>query len=177
MTLDELRSGLPDYAKDLKLNLSSLLEEEVMTPQQKYGVLVATALAARNAPLAKAAVGLAAEKLSSEALTAAKAAHAIMGMNNIYYRFTHLISNHDYRKMPAKLRMQIIARPGVEKVDFELFSLAVSSVHGCGMCVDSHEAELRKHGISTEVIQAAVRLAAVVHAIAVTLDGEAALAE
>jgi alkyl hydroperoxide reductase subunit D len=100
-----------------------------------------------------------------------------MAMNNIYYRFVHLVSAPDYKSMPAKLRMSVIGRPGVEKTDFELWSLAVSAINGCGMCVDAHERELRKAGVGTEAVQAVVRIAAVVHAVAATLDGEATLSK
>ena len=97
-------------------------------------------------------------------------------MNNVYYRFVHLVGHDDYRTMPARLRMNALARPGVEKADFELWSLAVSAVNGCGMCLESHEQVLRDHGVAREAIQAAVRVAAVVHAVAVTLEAEAAAA-
>ena len=90
-----------------------------------------------------------------------------MGMNNVYYRFVHLTSNPAYGQLPAKLRMQGIAAPGVDKEDFELMALAVSAIHGCGMCLDSHEAVLAKAGVRTEAIQEAVRIAAVLHGIAV----------
>ena len=113
-----------------------------------------------------------ADKLSEEAAEAARAAAAIMGMNNVYYRFTHLASNKDYRNLPAKLRMNIIGKPGVEKADFELWSLAVSAINGCGMCVDSHEAELKKAGVTTEQIQAAVRIASVVNAVSKVMQAE-----
>jgi alkyl hydroperoxide reductase subunit D len=82
------------------------------------------------------------------------------------------LSGGDYKKMPARLRMNVMANPGVDKADFELWSLAVSAVNGCGMCIESHEHELRKAGLTTEQIQAAVRIAAVVHAISAVLDGE-----
>ena len=114
-----------------------------------------------------------APQLSPEALAAAKAAAAIMGMNNIYYRFTHLASAPDYKTLPARLRMNVIGKPGVDKADFELWCLAVSAINGCGTCIDSHEKVLRDAGLTTEQIQASVRIAAVVHAIAATLDGEA----
>src|SRR5690606_22595707 len=107
-----------------------------------------------------------------EALGAAKTAASIMAMNNVYYRFTHLASAPDYRAMPAKLRMNAMAKPGVDKADFELWSIAVSAINGCGMCIDSHEKVLRQHGVTTDAIQAAVRIAAVVHAVATTLDAE-----
>lgn len=176
MSFADIKAALPDYARDLKLNLSSILAEETLSPQQLYGTLVATALASRNRRLIQAAVAEAAGTLSAEAMRAAKAAAAIMGMNNVYYRFVHLASAEDYRTMPARLRMTVIGQPGVDKVDFELMSLAVSAINGCGMCIDSHEALLRKEGVSAEVIQSVIRIASVIHAIAATLDGEAAIA-
>ncbi len=176
MTIDTLKERLPDYAKDLKLNLSSLSRDEALTPQQRAGTFLASALASRNADVIKAIDGEVSGDLSQEARDGAKAAAAIMGMNNIYYRFVHLASADDYKTLPAKLRMNVIANPGVDKADFELWSLAVSAVNGCGMCIDAHEAELRKAGLSSQQIQAAVRIASVVHAVASVLDGETALA-
>jgi alkyl hydroperoxide reductase subunit D len=174
MSTETLKSHLPEYAKDLKLNLSSLAAETVLSEQQKAGAFVASALAARNSAVSEALIAEFAPRLSPEALNAAKAAAAIMAMNNIYYRFVHLASAPDYKALPAKLRMNVIGKPGVEKVDFELWSLAVSAINGCGACIESHEKIVREHGITAEQVQAAVRIAAVVHAVAATLDGEAA---
>jgi len=175
MSLEALRNALPDYAKDQKLNLGSLATEPVLTEQQRAGTFIVSALAARNATVTRHIMAEFAPKLSPEALTAARAAASIMGMNNIYYRFTHLVVG-DYAQMPAKLRMNIMAKPGVEKVDFELWSLAVSAINGCGMCMESHEKVLLQHGVSKDAVQAAVRIAAVVHAAAVSLEAEEALA-
>ena len=174
MSIEFLKAQLPEYAKDLKVNLSSLAAETVLTEQQKAGAFVASALAARNSTVSEALIAEFAPRLSPEALTAAKAAASIMAMNNIYYRFTHLASSADYKTLPAKLRMNVIAKPGVDKVDFELWSLAVSAINGCGLCIDSHEKVVRGHGLTAEQVQAAVRIASVVHAVAATLDGEAA---
>lgn len=173
MSLESLKDALPDYAKDLKLNLGSLASDPTLTEQQRAGTFVACALAARNGTTTRAVFSEFAPKLSPDALSAAKAAASIMSMNNIYYRFTHLASAPDYKALPARLRMNVIAKPGVDKVDFELWSLAVSAVNGCGVCIDSHEKILREAGFTAEQIQTAVRIAAVVHAVAATLDGEA----
>lgn len=175
MSLEALRNRLPEYAKDLKLNLGSLAAETVLTPQQLAGTFVASALAARNAEVTAAIVAEFAPRLSPEALNAAKAAAAIMGMNNVYYRFTHLVGG-DYPTMPAKLRMNVIGNPGVDKVDFELWSLAVSAINGCGMCIDAHEKVLREAGVSTAAVQTAVRFAAIIQSAAVALEA-AALAQ
>ena len=175
MSIESLKTALPDYAKDLKLNLSSRAGETVLDAQKPAGTFLASALAARNPQVIAAIAAEFGPKLSPEAARAAKTAAALMGMNNVYYRFVHLASNEEYGKLPARLRMNAIANPGVDRADFELWSLAVSAVNGCGMCIDSHERELKKAGLSIEQIQAAIRIAAVVHAIAAVLDGEVAL--
>ena len=175
MTIDVLKDRLPDYARDLKLNLSSLAAEQLLSPQQKAGSFVAAALAANHAPTTEAVVALFGRELSPEALAAAKTAAALMAMNNIYYRFVHLVHAADYKTLPAKLRMTAMAKPGVDKVDFELWSLVVSAINGCGMCLEAHEKVCREH-LSPEQIQAAVRIAATVHAVARTLAAEEALA-
>jgi lipoyl-dependent peroxiredoxin subunit D len=175
MSLDALRGRIPDYAKDLRLNIGSLASEPGLTEQQRAGTFIASALASRNAEVSRALVAEFAPKLSAEALEAAKAAAAIMAMNNVYYRFTHLVGG-EYPKLPARLRMNVMAKPGVDKVDFELWSLAVSAINGCGMCMEAHERVVLGAGLTREQVQTAVRIAAVVHAVAATLDGEDALA-
>ncbi|HZZ68272.1 MAG TPA: carboxymuconolactone decarboxylase family protein [Phenylobacterium sp.] len=177
MSLDALRETLPAYAKDLSLNLSSLAGETLLSDQQKWGAFVASAHAAGQAAVIRAVEAAATGAgLSDAARTAARAAAAIMGMNNVYYRAVHLLSNKEYATLPARLRMNILANPGVEKVDFELWSTAVSAVNGCGMCLDAHEAELKTHGVSAQQIQTALRIAAAVNAVSHVLAGEAALA-
>jgi alkyl hydroperoxide reductase subunit D len=174
MSIESLKNALPDFAKDLKLNLGSVAADAALTDQQRWGALVATAIASRNGDVIRAVEADAKAKLSPEAFTAAKTAAAIMAMNNVYYRFVHLSGSEDYRTMPARLRMNALAKPGVEKADFELWSLAVSAVNGCGLCIESHEKVLREHGVTREAIQAAVKIAAVVHAVSITLESEAA---
>ncbi|WP_419903818.1 carboxymuconolactone decarboxylase family protein [Kiloniella sp.] len=176
MSINDLKSAVPDYAKDLKLNITNVLTSTTLNEQQIWGTALASALASRNAFVIKAIDAEAKEKLSPEAYGAAKSAASIMGMNNIYYRFAHLSGNEDYLKLPARLRMNVIGRPGVDKIDFELWSLAVSSINGCGMCIESHEKQVAGGGISKEGIQDAIRIAAVMHALAATFDGEDALA-
>jgi alkyl hydroperoxide reductase subunit D len=174
MSIETIKGWIPDYAKDLKLNLGSLANETLLTPQQLAGTFIASALASRNAAIIQEIFAEFGPKLSPEALTAAKASASIMAMNNIYYRFVHLVGG-DYANMPARLRMNVIGKPGIEKVDFELWSLAVSAVNGCGMCLESHEKVVRAGGLTTEQIQAAVRIASVVHAVAATVEGEKAI--
>jgi alkyl hydroperoxide reductase subunit D len=173
MRLDSLISSLPDYAKDLKLNYSSLVRQNTeLTQQQLWGAVVVSAIATRSSELTAAALEEGAKQLSAQALEAAKAAAAIMGMNNIYYRFLHLASNEKYGTMPARLRMNVMRTHGVDHNDFELWSLAVSAINGCGKCIDSHDKVVRDKDISEETVLAVVRVASILHAIGAVLDTE-----
>ena len=166
MSLKEFSETLPDYAKDLRLNMSSLLSDQLLGDQRKYGLLLACAHGTGYKPIVEAAEAEVAGKLDEAYAKAARAAAAVMAMNNVYYRFVHLASNPVYGTLPAKLRMNVIGAPGIDKADFELFSLAVSAQNGCGMCIDSHEKVLAQHGVKPETIQAAARMAAVMKAVA-----------
>ena len=175
MTIDALREILPAYSKDLSLNLSSLAAETLLTDQQKWGAFVASAYAVGSGPVIRNIDAAAREAgLSEEAHAAAKSAASIMGMNNVYYRSLHLMENKEYRTLPARLRMTVIGNPGVDKTDFELWCTAVSAVNGCGMCLDAHEEELKKRGVPNTSIQAALRIAAVVHAVSRVVNAAAA---
>jgi lipoyl-dependent peroxiredoxin subunit D len=175
LSLDALVETLPAYAKDLKLNFSSLVRQQTeLSERQLWGTLVASAMAGRNHGLIAATLQDAATRLSAQELEAAKAAAAIMSMNNIYYRFLHLTKNEKYRALPARLRMNVIRSHGVDQKDFELWSTAVSAINGCGMCVDSHEQALRNQGVTEETILSVVRVASVIHAIAAVIDAEGA---
>jgi alkyl hydroperoxide reductase subunit D len=176
MSIQMLKDRLPEYARDLKLNLGSLAAETALSEDEKAGVFIASAIASRNAEVVAALIAEFAPRVSPQIVTAAKAAAAIMAMNNVYYRYTHLVENEEYQRLPARLRMNVIANPGTAKENFELWSLAVSAINGCGRCVTAHEKVLRAAGMSTQRIQTAVRIAAVVHAVAVTLETESALA-
>lgn len=173
MNLNDIKTLLPDYAKDLRLNLDSVLSESGapgLVQKQIAIVALASAIASRHVPLTRALRDHFGEVLSEAEANGARAAASIMGMNNIYYRFVHLVENEEYATLRASLRMNVMSNPGCEKIDFELASLAVSAINGCGMCMASHEKTLRKHEVAATSIQSAARIAAVIHAVAVSLE-------
>ena len=175
MNIEQIRDALPDYARDLKLNLGSVLTTAGapgLNEKQIWSVALASAIAARNTSFAHSIEAESRTHLADADVVGAKAAAAIMGMNNIYYRFLHLVEDGEYQTMPARLRMNVIANHGIDKLDFELISLAVSAVNGCGLCITSHEKKLRSHDVSRESIQSAVRIAATIHAVAGVLEFE-----
>lgn len=173
MSIEKLAEQIPAYAKDLKLNLASVLRQTELTEQQLWGAAVASAVAVRNSDVTAAVLAEAQTHLSPQAFEAAKSAAAIMGMNNVYYRFLHLTANEKYRTIPARLRMNVIRQHGVDPVDFELWCVAVSAINNCQACVASHEQVLRDKGLTEEAILAVVRIGAVLHAIAGVMDAEA----
>lgn len=175
MPLDHLREKLPAYARDISANLQALASESTLGEAQKWGAFLACAYATGSRPVIAAMEDAA--DLDRPGRDAARAAAAIEAMNNIYYRATNGLSNTEYKTLPPKLSMQALTDPGVDRLDYELWSLAVSAINGCAVCMDSHEGRLRKGAVAAERIQAALRIAAVVAAAAAVLDAEAAREE
>lgn len=168
--LDELRAAIPEPARDIKLNLQSVLQPGTLTPAQRWGVAVASAIATRNVRLRDAVIADARAEVGADVLDDALAAAALMGMNNVYYRFRHLVGKPSYSQMPARLRMQRIVKPATSKADFELFCLAVSAINACETCIRSHEEVVLQGGVSEEQVHDAVRIAATINAAAIAIE-------
>ena len=168
--VETLRTSIPDVARDIRLNLQSVLQPGSLTPAQRWGVAIASAVATRNAALRDALLADAGAEVSGSVIDDALAAAALMAMNNVYYRFRHLVGKPSYSQMPARLRMQRIAKPLTSKTDFELFCLAVSAINGCEMCIRSHEEVVLQGGVTEEQVHDAVRIAATINAAAVSLE-------
>lgn len=167
MSMEDVKNQIPDFAKDIRLNLGTVISEEGapgLTPQQLWGAALACAYAVEAhqllLPIQQQAEGL----MDDNYKNAARAAAAIMAMNNVYYRSMHLIGDESLSRLPAKLRMTVIGNPGIPKVDFEVMCLAVSAIAGCGQCLVAHRQELKKAGIEDLGVQSAIRIASVVKA-------------
>lgn len=171
MALEQFRDSLGDFARDTKINLGTVLTEEGapgLSLNQIRGTALACVYATGSVALREALESEFKDTLSAEETAAAKSAASIMAMNNVYYRFIHMLEDEDVGELPAKLRMQVIGKPGVDKTTFELYCLAVSAIAGCQNCVKSHAHELKKAGLAPEAIQSAARIAAVINAAAVS---------
>ncbi len=169
MTLTSIRDALPAYAGDQKHNLITLVEEQVLTEQQKWGCFLACACATGSAPLIRAVEEDAATRLSPAARMAAKSAATIMAMNTVYYAAINQLANHDYRSQPPGLAMSALSQSDVDKIDFELWAIAVSAVRKCEVCLNVHEAELHKRNVPLERVQAVLRIGAVMSAVATAI--------
>ena len=168
--LDELKERIPDFARDLRINIGVITSSTALTPAQAWTIAITSARTTRSRELVAAVEADAAAQLEPAALAAARGAAAIMGMNNVYYRFTHFMGEgSEYGHMPARLRMQLIGNPGIDKLDFELACLAASAINGCEACVRSHEKAVRERGGTKDQVQDAVRIAAVINGVAAAL--------
>ncbi|MFE9613697.1 carboxymuconolactone decarboxylase family protein [Streptomyces sp. NPDC006012] len=175
MSLDSLKARIPDYAQDLRRNLDTVVGGSGLTTQQLWGTVLATAVAVRSPVVLRELAPQARANLTPEAYRAAKSAAAVMAVNNVFHRTRHLLSDPGYGSLRAGLRMNVLGDPGVGRADFELWSFAVSAVNACGVCLDTHEQALREAGLGRETVQEAYKIAAVVYAVATTVEAEEAL--
>ena len=174
--IERLRETLPEPLRDAKLNLQTVLQDGgSLTKEQRWGVAIASASAARHPRLLAAVLADAREHVGEAVVEDALAAASLMAMNNVYYRFRHMVGKPEYAEKPARLRMNRLAKPATSKADFELLSLAVSAINGCETCVKAHEAAVTDGGLSEDLVHEVVRIAAVVNAAAVALDSGEAL--
>lgn len=165
--IDRVREALPQAAKDIKLNLQTVLGTGSLSESQRWGVALSCAIASRNQVVLEAVAQAASEAAAPEVIDDAVAAASIMAMNNVYYRFRHIVGKPSYQDMPARLRMHRLVRPASNKVDFELYCLAVSAINGCESCVRAHEQTVVQGGLTEEQVHDAIRIAATIHAAAV----------
>ncbi len=168
--IEGIRESLPEAAKDIKLNLQTVFQSTTLTAAQVWGTAIASAIATRNQTLAQSVLVDSQGKVEPGVIEDAKAAAALMAMNNVYYRFRHMVGKETYSSKPARLRMNWIAKPLSNKADFELFCLAVSAINGCEMCIRSHEQVVVDGGLTEDQIHDVVRMAATINAAAVSLE-------
>lgn len=168
--IEQIQARLPDAAKDIRLNLHAVLSTGSLPPADRWGVAVASAIAARNPALYRAVLSDAQEAVPAGVIDDAQAAAAVMAMNNVYYRFRHMVQKPSYAKISPRLRMNRLGQPATTKVTFELFALAVSAIHGCETCIRAHEQAVALGGLSEEQVNDAVRIAATIYAAAIALE-------
>ena len=167
----KLAEGFPDVSKDIRVNLQNVLQPGTLNADQVWGTAIACAHASRNDAVKRAIEADARSAGISDGVIAdAKAAAALMGMNNVIYRFKHIIGKEEYEKRPMRLRMQRLAQVTSNKADFELFCLAVSAINNCQACMAAHEEAVLRQGLTADHVWDAVRLAATIHAAAISAE-------
>ena len=173
MSLENIKQSLPDYAKDLRINLDSIFNPENLaglTEKQVYGSALSVAYATKNSFLIENLLKVSESFLSEADRTGIKTAVSLMGMNNVYYRSVHLAEDPELSKRPAGLRMMMMQKHGLSQIDFEIYSLAVSCLFGCGLCIKSHSSKLKKEGLSLAGVQSVIKTVAVIQGVNQSLD-------
>ena len=164
--LDAIKDRIPDYAKDIRLNLDAVVARSSLPSEDALGVALAAAFASKSAPLIEAFRANTPAAEANAALTAA----ALMGMNNVWYPYVEMAADEELKTVRPELRMNAYASSGgVEKKKFEAYALAASIVGKCHFCVQSHYALLKKEGYTVQQLRDIGRIAAVVNAAAQVL--------
>lgn len=164
-SLSLLESGESRYLRDFKLNFSSILQSEHLNAKECALLALSIAVNNNNAPLIKYYTKAAeTQGATAEEIAEPAACASLLASNNVFYRFRHFTKKEKYSQIPARIRMQIMARPVTGKEFFELMSLAVSAVNGCELCVNAHENSLIQMGTTEERIFDAIRIASLVTA-------------
>ena len=165
--VDTIKQGLPDYAKDTKLNLDAVINRSTLDPAEANCLALAAAMATGNGKLVsfiQSSIEDATER--DAALTAA----AIMAQNNVWYPYVEMADDPNLSGLPAQLRMNAIANHGgTTKARFEAYSLAASIVGKCHFCVKAHYETLKKEGYTVEQLRDIGRIAAVMKSVASVL--------
>ena len=166
--VDTLKDQIPDYAKDIRLNLDSVIARSTITDADVVkGIALASAVAAGNKKIIDAVVSEFANDVERQAaLTAA----ALMGMNNVWYPYVEMTGDDNLKNLPAQLRMNAYAtHGGSTKANFEAYALAASIVGKCHFCVKSHYLTLQKEGFTIEQLRDLGRIASVINSTAKVL--------
>ncbi|WP_424191542.1 carboxymuconolactone decarboxylase family protein [Ampullimonas aquatilis] len=169
--LNIIKNLIPDYAKDIRLNIDGTIARSTLEGNDAVGVALAAAFAAKSKPIIDAIK--AAGVLSPEELNASLTASALMGMNNVWYPFVEMTEDADLKSQPAQLRMNAYAtHGGVDKRRFEMYALAASIIGKCHFCIKSHFDLLKKEGMSSQQLRDVGRIAASINAAAQVIAAE-----
>jgi alkyl hydroperoxide reductase subunit D len=169
--LASIKDLIPDYAKDIRLNLDGTIARSSLEGNDAVGVALAAAFAAKSSPIIQAIRD--AGVLSAEETQGALTAAALMGMNNVWYPYVEMAENNDLKTQPAGLRMNAYAtHGGVDKRRFEMYALAASIIGKCHFCVKSHFDTLVKEGMSSTQLRDVGRIAATINAAAQVIAAE-----
>jgi alkyl hydroperoxide reductase subunit D len=163
--LNSIKELIPDYAKDIRLNIDGTIARSSLEGNDAVGVALAAAFAAKSRKIID--IILASGALTPEQSNAALTASALMGMNNVWYPYLEYADDAELKNQPAQLRMNAYAtNGGVDKRRFEMYALSASIVGKCHFCVKSHFELLQKEGMSATQLRDVGRIAAVINAAA-----------
>lgn len=166
--VDSLKESLPEYAKDIKLNLDAVINRSSFDPDYATALALAAAMQTGNGKLvAFIASGVSDEVEKNAAMTAG----TLMAQNNVWYPYIEMLGDPNVSGLPAQLRMNAIAsHGGTTKAKFESYSLIASIIGKCHFCINGHADTLRSEGYTAEQLRDLGRIAATVNALSKVLS-------
>jgi len=167
--VDQIKSALPEYAKDTKLNLDAVINRSTIDKTEAECIALAAAVATGNGKIVSVILGNIEDTVERDA---AMTAASLMAMNNVWYPYVEMAEDKRLTGLPAQLRMNAIAsHGGTTKARFEAYSLAASIVGKCSFCVKAHYDTLKKEGYTVEQLRDIGRIAAVMTSVCRVLVG------
>jgi alkyl hydroperoxide reductase subunit D len=164
--IEAVKSAMPDYAKDTKLNIDAVLLRSTLDADVAMGCAVSALAATGNGKL----LSLILSDLPADA-DAAMTAASLMAQNNVWYPYVEMVDDPALSGLPAQLRMNaIMTHGGTTKDRFEAYSLAASIVGKCHFCVKAHYDTLKKEGYTVEQLRDIGRIASVMNSVAKVLN-------
>jgi alkyl hydroperoxide reductase subunit D len=167
--VDQLKEGIPDYAKDARLNIDAVIKRSTLDPVVAEACALAAAFASGNT---KMWTWISSQIADATERDAAITAAATMAQNNTWYPYVEMADDPQLKGLPAQLRMNAIAtHGGTTKARFEAYSLAASIVGKCHFCVKAHYDTLKQEGWTVEQLRDVGRIAAVMNAVCRVMVG------
>lgn len=167
--VDQLRDGIPDYAKDARLNIDAVIKRSTLEPVVAEACALAAAFASGNTKMWQ---WISSQIADATERDAAVTAASVMAMNNVWYPYVEMAEDPNLTGLPAQLRMNAIAtHGGTTRARFEAYSLAASIVGRCHFCVKAHYDTLKKEGYTVEQLRDIGRIAAVMTAVCRVMAG------
>ena len=163
MTLSDLKNSIPDFAKDVKLNLSSLVMNSEYDEELVYGCAYASSLTIGDDYIASVFEEECRNRFGPKFINSVKATVTIMSLNNVWYKYRDSMPTTEMKMAPQKMRVNIMANhAGLDKILFESMSLCVSAINGCTFCVKAHSDLLLENEKTKEYIFNIGRIASVI---------------
>jgi len=161
--VDQLKEAIPDYAKDTRLNIDSVIKRSTLDPIEAECVALAATFATGNTKLWTWIQSQISDTTES---TAAITAASLMSMNNTWYPYVEMTEDPALKGLPAQLRMKAISsHGGTTKARFESYSLAASIVGKCEFCISAHYKGLKAMGYTVEQLRDIGRIASVMNSV------------
>ncbi len=158
------------YAKDLKANLQQALKNNELSPKESAFIGLSVSVNDRSNAGIDVFTALSKKHgATNDEITEVYSCTSLLAMNNVFYKFRHMVDKEFYSKSPAGIKMSVVGKPVLGKEFFELLSLVVSALNGCEQCIKSHENSILKHGCSEARVYEAIKSASIFRGLIVLL--------